>query len=82
MRINHAVESRLRVLLTNDKLGLSDGFLTAFKGEISAVFRDYFEGADKPEVDIKENENGKIEIVVSASASKIKSFGTTLTRNV
>ena len=82
MKINHIVEARLRDMLTNDKLGLSDGFLTAFKGEISSVFRDYFEGADKPQVDVKENENGKIEIVVSVSASKIKSFGTTLKRNV
>ncbi len=82
MKINHIVESRLRDMLTNDKLGPTDGFLTAFKGEMSSVLRDYFDIEGKPQVDIKENENGKIEIVVSVRATKIKSFGTTLKKSV
>ncbi len=82
MKINSIVEARLRDMLTNDKFGLSDGFLTSFKGEILTVLRDYFEIEDKPRVDIKENENGKIEISISADATKIKTFCTTLKKSV
>ena len=78
MRIDAQVTERLRDMLTKDKLGLSDGFLTSFKADFWGLVCDYFEVEGKPSVLVKEREDGKIELTISATATKLKTFDTTM----
>lgn len=77
MRIAEQVSSRLRDMLTKDKFRASDGFVVAFKADVSHLVKDYFD-ADDIAFDFKETKDGKYEITVTVKASRIKQFETTM----
>lgn len=78
MRIQKQVISRLNNLLAKDKLGLNDGFMTAFRSDINHIVGDYFALETQPQIDVQAQENGTYKVLISATATKIKEFGTTL----
>ncbi|MBR4800781.1 MAG: hypothetical protein IK048_03850 [Clostridia bacterium] len=77
MRFKDKVSARIRDMLTNDKLGLSDGFMTAFQADVTHLVKDYFDVSGQIDVKIFENEDGKYGIKISALADKINTFETT-----
>ena len=78
MKLQKQMISRLQNLLVKDKLGLSDGFMVAFKADITHLVGDYFALQTSPEVKVETAEDGKYTVIVTATATQIKQFGTTL----
>lgn len=77
MRVSSQIADRMKTMLVRDKLGVSDGFLQVFKGEINKIVNDYFV-VDRPiEVQIELLDNGKYEVKMDFSASATKGFSTT-----
>jgi hypothetical protein len=77
MRFSTQVAERMKTMLVRDKMGVSDGFLQVFKGELTRLVGDYFK-IDRP-IDVKIDllDNGKYEVEMDFSASATKGFSTT-----
>ena len=78
MRIQKQMISRLNNLLVKDKLGLNDGFLTAFRSDITHILGDYFALGSNVDIEVRHEEDGNYSVLISAKATQIKEFGTTL----
>lgn len=78
MRRDREIASRMREMLTRDKVGVKEGFSTALSGDLNRLLGDYFELQEPVDIDIAFCENGEYKISVSACATRIKQFDTTL----
>lgn len=78
MRRDRDIARRMRDMLTHDKVGIKEGFSTAFVGDINRLLADYFDIAEEADTDVTLHENGEYKIVITATASRIKQFDTTL----
>lgn len=79
VKLKDKASARIREMLTKDKLGVSDGFMAAFKADEKHLVDDYFD-VDDLSVKVERREDGKYLVTVLAVASKIKLFDTTLGR--
>ncbi len=77
MRKDRQISSRLKEMLSHDKLSYQQGFYTAFCADISHVLYDYFEIEGKPNVKIELQDDGSFEVSICAKAVRIKQFETT-----
>ena len=80
MKIAEQVSARLKDMLAKDKLRANDGFVVAFKSDVSHLVKDYFEVNDIA-FDFKEASDGKCEVVVRIKVDKIKQFETTMQKS-
>lgn len=78
MRQDRDIAKRMRDMLTHDKVGVKEGFSTALMGDLNRLLGDYFDLCDTAEVDVVLRENGEYGVTVTATASRIKQFETTL----
>ncbi len=78
MRANKEIANRMRQMLTNDKIGIKEGFSTALENDVNNVLRDYFALDKVAKVKVEQDENGRYKITVEATATKVKQFQTTL----
>lgn len=78
MKISTSVAERMRYMLTRDKVGLTDGFAAAMKGDITHVLRDYFDLDGEVQISLRQEGDGKYSVNVTASANRIRHFATTL----
>ena len=79
MAVRHSREmaERLRAMLTKDKMGVHEGFMSALGGDIARTLSDYFELTAAPVIGISTDDDGNFEITLHASACRIKPFCTT-----
>ena len=82
MKLKDRVQARMRDMLTKDKLGYADGFMTAFKGDLRHLVGDYFDIDGDLNINIEQREDGKYVLSVVAVASKLKLFDTTIEKTV
>lgn len=82
MKMSSQMSARIRDMLTKDKLGLNDGFLAAFKGDITHLVKDYFDIEGQICVDVVETEDGKYKLSILATAGKINAFETTMQKRL
>jgi septum formation topological specificity factor MinE len=68
------MKKRLGDMLTRDKVGVNEGFMTALDNDVNKLLNDYFELDKKCGIKVSQGENGKYILTLSASASRIKSF--------
>lgn len=68
---------RMKEMLTKDKMGVHEGFMSALNGDIARTLSDYFELAAPPVVGVITDDDGNFEISVGAQACRIKPFATT-----
>ncbi len=78
MRVERQVSYRLREMLTQDKVGIKDGFRSLLTRDIERVLKDYFVLKGALNISIKQDENGDYAIEIRQKASGIKQFDTTL----
>lgn len=78
MRQDRNISQRLREMLTHDKINIKEGFSTALNNDLNRLFCDYFDLNEPISVDITLKENGDYNVCVTAVASRIKQFETTL----
>lgn len=78
MRIDRSIASRMREMLTQDCVGVKEGFMRALEGDLTNLLRDYFEVEGAPNVKILQTEDGKYTLSVDAKATRIKQFDTTM----
>ena len=79
VKLKDKASARIREMLTKDKLGMSDGFMAAFKADEQHLVGDYFD-IDDLTVKVEQKDDGKYLVSVFAVASKIKLFDTTFSR--
>lgn len=72
------IAKRMRDMLTQDNVGIKEGFSTALTNDLNRLLGDYFNLSNPISVDISQTESGDYKIQISADASKIKHFDTTL----
>lgn len=78
MTLKTQISKRLRDMLTHDKLSLDDGFMTAFKTDITHIVGDYFDLTGEVQINVEQGEDGKYFVSVTAQASRINRFETTM----
>lgn len=77
LRASRLMAERLKEMLTRDKLGVKEGFVSSLCKDTARLLGDYFELEFPPEVRISAAEEGGYEISVKALASDVKRFETT-----
>ncbi len=77
MRASKEMTTRLREILTRDKVGMKDGFRAILNKDANALFSEYFEMADEGDVKVEQNEDGLYTVSFIFSAVRIKSFEST-----
>lgn len=78
MKISTSVADRMRDMLIRDKVGFTDGFAAAMKGDITHALQDYFDIDGEVRISVKQENDGRYSVSVNASATRIKQFATTL----
>ena len=78
MKISTSVADRMREMLTRDKVGFTDGFAAAMKGDITHALQDYFDIDGEVQISLRQEGDGKYSVNVTASATRIRHFATTL----
>ena len=78
MKISTSVADRMREMLTRDKVGFTDGFAVAMKGDITHALQDYFDIDGEVRISVKQENDGRYSVSVNASATRIKQFATAL----
>lgn len=78
MREARDIARRMREMLTQDKIGIKEGFSTALTNDLNRLLGDYFELASPIDIEIAQGEGGEYRITIASSASRIKQFDTTL----
>lgn len=78
MKVSTSVADRMREMLTRDKVGFTDGFAVAMKGDITHALQDYFDIDGEVQISVKQENDGRYSVNVNASATRIKQFATTL----
>jgi len=72
------IARRMREMLTQDKVGIKEGFSVALTGDLNRLLGDYFELTAPTDVDITQSEDGAYLVKICAEACRIKQFDTTL----
>ena len=78
MRYDRNIATRMRDMLTHDKVGIKEGFSTALNNDLNRLLGDYFDLNTPIEINVSLEENGDYDINIHASASRIKQFESTL----
>ena len=79
MRADREISKRMREMLTQDKIVIKDGFISAMKGDLGKVLDAYFALASPIGVSIERGENGEIfDVAITFAASDIRRFDTTM----
>lgn len=78
MKASKQIASRMRDMLTRDKVGIKEGFSTALENDLNNVLGDYFSLDGRAKIDVAQNERGVYKITIEASATRVKQFQTTL----
>lgn len=71
------ITERLRVMLTRDKLGVKEGFMTALNNDLNRLLKDYFDLKENCGLIIEQDAEGEYVLNFSARATRIKSFEST-----
>lgn len=77
LRPSKEMENRLKNMLTRDKMGVGQGFLTALSGDLNRLLGDYFSLDGEVKTEINPLDDGTYEIKIVGSANKIKAFSST-----
>ncbi len=77
MKAERDIAKRMREMLTQDKLGIKEGFSSALMNDLNKLLNDYFELDAPVEVEVELKENGKYAVNISAVADRVKQFETT-----
>lgn len=78
MKASKQIASRMRDMLTRDKVGIKEGFSTALENDLNNVLGDYFSLDGRAKIDVAQNERGVYKITIEAKATRVKQFQTTL----
>ncbi|MDE7373417.1 MAG: hypothetical protein K2N18_05075 [Clostridia bacterium] len=78
MRQDRNISLRLREMLTHDKVNIKEGFSTALNNDLNRLLCDYFDLKSPVSISVTLLENGEYDLKISACASRIKQFETTL----
>lgn len=78
MRVDRSIANRMRQMLTQDCVGVKEGFMHALTGDVANLLRDYFELDGEPKIKIIQDEDGKYVVTAEAMAVRIKQFETTM----
>ena len=78
MRQDRNISLRLREMLTHDEVNIKEGFSTALNNDLNRLLGDYFDLKEPISVLATLLENGEYDVKISACASRIKQFETTL----
>lgn len=78
MKASREIATRMRQMLTQDKVGIKQGFSTALENDVNNVLRDYFALDGRAKIKVEQNEKGEYKIAIEAVATRIKQFETTL----
>ena len=78
MKASKQIASRMRDMLTRDKVGIKEGFSTALENDLNNVLGDYFSLDGRAKIDVAQNERGVYKITIEANATRVKQFLTTL----
>ncbi len=77
MKAERDIAKRMREMLTQDKLGIKEGFSSALMNDVNKLLGDYFELDAPVEVEVELKENGKYALNITAVADRVKQFETT-----
>ncbi len=72
------IASRVKDILTKDKVGVKEGFSTLLHSDLKRILGDYFELCDDIKIKITIDEEGLYDVEIKGVASGIKEFSTTL----
>lgn len=78
MKLAEEMADRLRGMLTRDKIGVKEGFMTALNNDLNRLLGDYFELEEECGLNIEQDTGGNYLLTLGARASKIKSFESTV----
>lgn len=78
MKASREIATRMRQMLTQDKVGIKQGFSTALENDVNNVLRDYFALDGRAKIKVEQSEKGEYKIAIEAVAMRIKQFETTL----
>lgn len=78
MKASREIATRMRQMLTQDKVGIKQGFSTALENDVNNVLRDYFALDGRAKIKVEQSEKGEYRIAIEAVATRIKQFETTL----
>ena len=78
MKASKQIASRMRDMLTRDRVGIKEGFSTALENDLNNVLGDYFSLDGRAKIDVEQNERGVYKITIEANATRVKQFQTTL----
>ncbi len=78
MRADRDISRRMREMLTQDKVGVRDGFYAALRGDLGHLLASYFEISSPIRAEISQQTDGGFCVNISFSASEIRQFDTTL----
>lgn len=78
MKASKQIASRMRDMLTQDKVGVKQGFSTALENDVNNMLRDYFALDGRAKIKVEQSEKGEYKIAIEAVATRVKQFQTTL----
>lgn len=78
MRASRDIANRMRDMLTQDKVGIKEGFSTALENDIEGMLSNYFQLENQPKIHIVQQDDGLYGISIDATASRIKQFESTM----
>lgn len=78
MKASKEIANRMRKMLTQDKVGIKEGFSTALENDVNNVLGDYFSLDGRAKIKVEQGEKGEYRICIEAKATRIKQFETTL----
>ena len=58
MKASKQIASRMRDMLTQDKVGVKQGFSTALENDVNNVLRDYFALDGRAKIKVEQSEKG------------------------
>lgn len=78
MRASRDIANRMRDMLTQDKVGIKDGFAISLKNDLQSLLSNYFQLEEKVYINITQQDDGQYAISIRTTASRIKQFESTL----
>lgn len=78
MRASKDMASRMRQMLTQDRVGIREGFFVALNSDVKCMLSSYFQLEGSPSISIEQRDDGLYSVAIEASASRIKQFESTL----
>lgn len=78
MKINRDVSNRMREMLSQDKIVISEGFVAAMKGDLGKLLDGYFKLSSPIAISIERGEDDSLVVRISFCASDARRFETTM----